>query len=231
MKEMIIGWGTLILGLIGAVAFFVKEEYWISGILLAIILILIIFYYYIQTRPIWEIVSYSQELKITNSAHNATLKKEVTLKANHKGNDKYLHRNILADGTISNFRDSNNTPWPNGYVTERANVFSVVEIFPKHLDRWEKINSCLIWDIKDGFPHEVEEGTSYLVDFKTKVANFTITLPEDKPAQSVRAILNLNGENTELHKPTLNSDGTLITWTKKNLKPGGEYEIAWKWAK
>lgn len=229
--DRIIAIASLLVGIIALGAIFILQQYWIAGGLVIVLLITAGGYWYIESMDLWTVIKFEQNLIIRDGGKHAELTKRITLRANHKGLAEYIHKGIRADGEITNFRYCTKDPVPKHHMSIIAGEYFIREPvgWGIHLNRWDRVESCLYWELKNCYPNQKEEGSAISATYYTRHLVVTITLPKDKPAKDVRVIRKSPTEYMEPKKPELLDDNTIIKWEKKNIKPGTVYGIEWDW--
>jgi len=218
---------SLIIGLPGFIAA-CSLGYWGYGILALVIAGLLWGFRWLLRLPTWTIIELKRTLKITRKNGSfAAFKKEMTIRANHKGITRFAYRNIRADGSINNFR-LNSLPVSDSDIENRAGEFIVYERFNQPM-RWRQARkSILEYNLLNSYPSSTES-TTYAPDYPTKICKIEVILPRWRPARSPRAYMGIGAEIISLNNPSLSTDGRTINWEGKKLQPGKLYTVEWDW--
>lgn len=184
-------------------------------------------FWWILRMPPWTVIEMRRTLEIrTKNGNLASLTKRATLRANQQGLTGFMHRRIRADGSIRNFR-FNSEPVPPGDIYQDAGEYTIYERFiPTR--RWQKIESCLVYDLIDSFPTS-PQCSIYHADYFTKKFILEIHFPVDRPARNPRAFSGYGAETEYFDSPTLSANGLTIHWERYKLKPGKFYTVEWDW--
>ncbi len=218
---------SLVLTLPGIIALFCLPGYQAFAVLAILVGLAFFIWWQLLNYPLWTVIEMLRmiEIKVADGSF-ATATKNARMRANHKGLTEYVHRRIRSDGDINNFQ-LHSKPVPLHDIQRRAGEYMVWERFPP-MRIWQSRNSTLSYDLLNSFP-TTHEFSGYIPDYHTKKVKIEVHFPLQRPARNARAYSGSGAETQELNPPELSSDGCVIIWERKNLKPGSYYRVEWDW--
>lgn len=195
-------------------------------VLFLVTLALTLYHIWKSRLPPYTILCHHGRVDIQDDGGKTALyRKTLTLRPNHPGLEHYTHRNLSADGTLTDFRVNPEVLLENQGV--RAGDYYVSIRFFNQLPRGRPVTTWLEATCRDCFTKQ-REGFIVFVDQPTRAAKVEVVLPR-KP-YDVRAIFRYSGRDQELEAPAIT--GNSIVWERSqrfmNL-PFGEYEVSWSW--
>ncbi len=157
----------------------------------------------------------------------ATLSKTYQIRPNYGHLEHLTHRNIAADGSVSNIR-WDDQPVPCKNIEKVMAEYHVTIRFPSPLERWRTFPGKLSYDLDNSFPATLE-GLVYVADFPVKTAKITVRLPAGRKCSKANATMVRGGRKVPIKHLYQNDGGTQIQLKLKKPVVGAEYEIFWYW--
>lgn len=183
---------------------------------------------YLTRRPKFHLHDATVQLEIFDAdGHEAHLSKQYHIEANYDDLQTMTHRNIAADGDITNIY-WNDRPVPDESIEQTLGEHVVTADLAMPRGRGDKFQGKLSYDLTDSFPDRREE-LRYNVDFPTKQASLQVFLPEDRPARGVNAYRLDGAGRVPIESPQVSDNGELIEMELSRPQLGDEYSITWVW--
>jgi hypothetical protein len=205
--------------------FLLFGEHAANGLLVLTLLALILLVWYFLNKPEFTVLRIDKTLSISDaSGSKATLLRDQTAQANHKGITEFWCRNISADGTISNIL-INGEP-PAKQIKEAGDIQVCMQISPPPRAR-ERFKMALSYDLTDSFL-TARESLIHVVEAETKLLRMVVELPKQRMPKTARLFLRFGGQVfKELKAPIV--AGARIEAEIKRPRLGAEYCLHWEW--
>ena len=194
---------------------------------LIVLAMLIGFGWYIGL-PNWTVLHFSVRLVLhDDEGKSATFRKTLRLRPNKSGQQTYIHRNLSADGEITNFRVDDDVDMTT--AVQQSADWRLPVVFKNQKRRWKECETWLAADFVDCFTKKRESFT-LLVEPNTRDVELEVEFPTTSSPRDPMAIFRSSGMETELDPPPV-INGTTLTWsiTRRWRPLSGEYEIFWEW--
>lgn len=231
-----IGVGGIVLALIfgvPSVSVLVQGDLALGAVTLLlafVILGLTIYIYKTSTASPYTILKNSTHVEIGDDlGKTALLRKSLSLRPNHSGQQFFTYRNISCDGDLANVRVDPKVELVKHEVQGGDDHITVR--FSNHLQKFKPVETWIEVDLRDCFIKD-NEGGVVVIDQPTKSVHMDFVFPDNRipNAAAFTATYRSNGLDEPLNAPVLN--GNQASWSfsrrMRNLK-GGEYAVMWQW--
>ena len=179
-------------------------------------------------RPAISVRAQTTSVIFENDRTIARLVKSYEFRVHRKGLDHWVHRNISAEGQVSDFR-WNGEIVPGGDIVKRSAYFQVTvrNRYAWPLDT--TIRGELSYVLTDSFEEDVEY-LQYVSDMPTQRARLRVEFPPNDQCTSAYLQRRENGV-VETFEDGVERDpqGRWLEAAVKNPKGGQEYTVFWHW--
>jgi hypothetical protein len=135
-------------------------------------------------------------------------------------------RNISADGEIENLLIDGQPPHEQ---RKEAGDTQVCKRFADPVEPGQTFQTTLSYEMSDAFRGNPEI-LIHVVEIKTKLLRLAVSLPEDRPCNSARALFLFGGQEDKCPQvPVISDSGCRIDITFNKPKLGAEYYLEWDW--
>lgn len=199
-------------------------------LLVAFVVLLTYIIWRLHLSP-WTVIGRTFKVEIMDKeGEKAVWKKIHEIRANHRGNKHYEHRNISCNGSIEKFESDPETRIVD--QTIEAGDYKVTVEFDHQIPRGGKIKTWLDIYLDKSYPQK-NEFIIALVDKKTQYLEMEIRFPDDRKPKpdTVKMHYMTSGTEIELSPPQMVNDN-VVTWSKHRKwrkLPSGEYRLNWHW--
>ena len=157
----------------------------------------------------------------------ATITKTYKIRPNYGHLDILKHRNIAADGQLSEFR------WNDKLIDENCierhlGDYVITVRFGACLPAFKEFPGKLSYKLVDSFCGD-PEGLIWVSDFPTRLSILKVSLPQDRPCTSVSGHVYMGGIQKQLNSIQKSNGNKEIELKIRRPKTGAEYEIVWSW--
>jgi hypothetical protein len=226
-----IGIVALILGIPGFLLLFLTKDYAVALLIVGIGVLLFGAAYLINRAgklPPFRMKSVRVDLRLIDVLGNeATLRKEYEVIPSYAHLTAMSHRNIAADGAITNLQ-WNDTPIDPSWIEQVLGEYQITAKFPGPLPKG-KLFKCALSYNADGSFLQTEEGLVYVVDFPAKTVTISIRFPEDRMCTDAWCFRVQGAGKVPLPKPQVNATQKTLQVKLKRPQVGAEIEIKWHW--
>ena len=222
---------TLLVGIPAAIALFVGGDVGLAvltlllGITLIVVLSLVVYSLHL---PNWTVKQRTDVMWIQDTGGvKAVFRKTLQLRANRRGLEHYIHRNIGGDGSTSGYRTERTTK-----IIQTENEAKNTAITVKFLTApaWHQVIETYLELDCDQMFTGAEEGLVMHVDQPICRARAEVHFPEGRYPTGAILLYRYN-ESKQLHDPTI-TDGRVI-WESRarwfGKLPFGSYTLRWWW--
>lgn len=167
-------------------------------------------------------------LDLSKGPPEATLTKTYKIVPNFNHLTQMVHRNIAADGDVSDFR-WNGRPIPN--AQQRRTMGGEYEItvpFTPAPSRGKPFDGSLSYKLLNSFPAD-SESLGYVVDFPTKIVTITVTLPAARKCLTAIPRLAFGGQERDLSALTIGPNRETLSISVKKPRVGSQIITYWTW--
>ena len=216
-----------------AVVIGITTDYWIvAGLLILFALgVPVFFFFYLQwvtSLPPFTVIRSLKTVTIHDAdGRNATIRKELTLRANHNGIQYFTHRNISSDGIFYNFRNEFGNAPPELVVRRDVGDWEATTFFPDQLTRGQEKTTWVEYGIRDGYLNP-QERSRVIVDGEYKHIRVKINSPH-RPFHDGTCIEYFSGVPVKQIPLNFNQDRTEIDTCVGKPKKGAIYKVEWTW--
>lgn len=226
-------WLAIIGLVIGLPSFFLLFGYGVALALMGVVLCVGLFGAAGWVRYRISLPPYSYELIVTHVKIEDSTGRSAKMSKKYKGHPNYghldfvTHRNIAADGDITDFRWNNN-PIDKNCIECHLGEYIVTVRFGACLAAFKTFTGELSYKLHDSFPADTES-LIWVADFPTTIAILKVSLPDDRPCTSVSGHISIGGTQKPLTSINTSNENRHIELKIKRPKVGAEYEIVWNW--
>jgi len=222
----------VILGLPGFVLIFSSGNAAVGDIVVAAAFLFLIVAWYVGwrlRRPPFTMKTIVVRLEIFDSGgKQARLSKTYQIRPNFRHLHQMTHRNIAADGTITDLR-WNDKPISDRQIQQVLGEYEVTVDFKTPLAVGRVFEGMLSYEAANSFL-EPKEGLVYVADFRSSKVTLRIDLPQSRRCTSAE-LYQVRGASKILlaGKAVIGENGKSITAELKRPPVGAEYGIWWEW--
>ena len=149
------------------------------------------------------------------------------IRPNHSYLRQMEHKNIAADGNITNIC-WNNTPINQANISRKLGKYVVRVDFPVAPKLWATFDGALSYELEDCFGSS-NEGIVYCVDFPTKSAKIIVMFPPNRRCKKAQARKLHGAGELVLDDPTISPSGDKLELTIRHPTLGANYSVYWEW--
>lgn len=226
-----IGIAGLIFGIPGFILAFTTPDKAVAW--LAVVLGLVLFAAAFLIRRASRLPPFRMnDVKITldlkdNLGNEATLRKEYEAVPSYGHLQEMSHRNIAADGGITDLK-WNDSPIDPTWIKQILGEYQITARFPGPLPRGKPFKCSLSYNAVSSFLQS-QEGMVYVVDFPVRKVNITIRFPADRMCTRASAFRVQGAGKMPLPDPIVDAQLKTVTVTLRKPQVGAEIEIWWDW--
>ena len=220
----------IIIGIPGVIVLFAAANETLAafaGLLAALLLGAAFYIRYLFNAPPYTFPEVNATLEFSGDERRAVLRKIYKIRPNYSHLRQLEHRNISADGQISNFL-WNGKPIPSSSISQQMGQYEVLVNLPVIPGRWQIFDGELSYEMKNSFNGN-PESVQYCVDFPTKKVVLTILFPKNRPCLSAEARKMQGAGARPIEMPTISQNGRELALTIKRPTYGATYTIYWHW--
>ena len=162
-----------------------------------------------------------------STGRKAKVSKKYEGRPNYGHLDFVTHRNIAADGDITDFRWNDN-PIDKKHIEFHLGEYVVTVKFGACLKAFKSFVGELTYQLHNSFPADTE-GWIWVADFPTRIAMLKVSLPDDRLCKSVSGHISIGGTQKPLTAIKTSDCKRHIELEIKRPKVGAEYAIIWNW--
>lgn len=216
----------LIIGVPGFLLLFFQGQA-VIGVVVFGVCIGLAWLYWFLNQPEFTLLEVRRVIRLLDrDGTRAQMERYQEARANHKGLSEFCHKGIMADGSIENIRIDGDEP---DYQALECGAIVVCKYFPDTLERGEKLEMTLTYDLVNSFTKK-SEAIIHVISHKTKRLTLEVQCPSDRPVRDVKASLRYGGQKFKLlPKPKRSPDSCQIVLEIKRPKLGEEYYLEWDW--
>jgi hypothetical protein len=178
--------------------------------------------------PAISVESQATTVSFENDRSIAKLVRKYEFRVRRKGLDHWVHRNISAEGQISDFCWNGATiPMPD--IVRRSNHIQVTVRSPYAWPMGKQLQGELSYRLQDSF-NEAVEYLQYISDIPTKLAMLRVEFPPNQNCTSVYVQRRANGV-VDTFEDGVQRDprGRWLEVKLRKPKGGHEYTVYWHW--
>lgn len=198
------------------------------AVLAGLCLVLFLGLLFVRQLPPWTVLFNASRVTIDDpSGASARFKKELTLRSNHRGQSRYLLRNMSYSGAVQPLgcKSRHKLTVRTDGGRDHINID-----FPHDVTPFSSIDHWCTFELNGSFTNR-EEFVALEIDQPTREILIEVDLPSSRPPQDVWAVHRYSGEERPLEDPELSE--TTIRWSAKRFGPRslryGEYWVYWRW--
>lgn len=231
MKPDWLGWAGIVTTVASITLVYFEQSNVIAGLLIVITIVLFISAAYVKyalSLPTYIVSSIDVVLTIHDAQGNqASIMKTYNMICNFNNQDRIAHRNIAAEGDITNFRSDGRVINANEITTVLGEYHLNLRL-PSPKNKGDKFEHSISYDLTNSFPSNIE-GLAFEPDYKTKTVNLIVNLPNDKKCVRTFAYYLEGSGRISMCDPAISTEFTKITKTINKPKMGYEYCLVWEW--